>query len=289
MRGHDIIEQAADRWGPEAEHNGRAGACDGAGLLSGRVALVSGVGPNLGRAAALALARAGARLVIAARKQSSLDRLAEEVSSTGAEVLAVPGDTTSPEDRARLVRAIAERFGALDVVVNNAFAEEDWATFEGFDLARWQRPFEVNLFATLGLDQELLGLLKVGSGSSVITVNTLSTRVVNPVLGGYASSKRALMTAVQVMAKELGEHGVRFNCVAPGHMKGEALEQYFAYLGARRGVDPSVVEGEIAALTALGRIPTADEVAGAIVFLASDLARAITGQTLDVNAGRHMH
>ena len=267
----------------------RPEAPSGETLLDGRVALVSGVGPNLGRAAALRLAGAGADLVVTARRSEPLEVLAGEIEDLGRLCLAVPVDVTRPEDRHRLAGEVVREFGRLDVVVNNAFAEEDWSTFTEFDLDRWRQPFDVNVFGTLGLTQELLGLLRASPAASVVCVNTLSTRIVNPVLGGYASSKAALMTAVQVMAAELGPDGIRVNCIAPGHMMGDALWGYFEYLGASRGVSPGVIEGEISAQCALGRIPTGAEVAGAIVFLASDLARMITGETLDVNAGRYMH
>jgi NAD(P)-dependent dehydrogenase (short-subunit alcohol dehydrogenase family) len=110
--------------------------------------------------------------------------------------------------------------------------------------------------------------------------------MVNPVLGGYAASKRSLTSAAQAMARELGPHAIRVNCVAPGHIWGRSLQHYFEFLAERRGITPQAVYDEIAATTALNHIATSEEIARVVLFFASDLSRVITGQTLDVNCGR---
>jgi NAD(P)-dependent dehydrogenase (short-subunit alcohol dehydrogenase family) len=117
----------------------------------------------------------------------------------------------------------------------------------------------------------------------------MSVRVIEPRFGGYAASKAALMSAVQTMAKELGAHRIRVNSVVPGYIWGPALEGYFAQLAKQQGTTPDAVYAEIAARTALNHIPDSDEIADAVVFFASDLSRAITGQALDVNGGHYFH
>src|SRR5262249_48774857 len=122
-----------------------------------------------------------------------------------------------------------------------------------------------------------------------VMVNSMSLRIIEPRFGGYAASKGALMTAAQTMAKELGADRIRVNSVVPGYIWGPNLERWVAQLAAQRGTTPEAVYAEIAARTAVNHIPTAAEVADAVVFFASDLARAITGQALDVNAGHFFH
>ena len=257
-------------------------------LLEGQVAVVSGIGPGMGRDISLTLAGAGADLVLAARSKPALASVASEVQALGRRVAFVQADVTDPASCA-VVAAAATRLGGASVLVNNAFAEEDWHTFEGFDPERWRLPFDVNVHGTLQLTQVLTPQLIDSGRGSVVTISTLSTRVINPVLGGYSASKRALETACRVVAKELGPKGVRVNCVAPGHIWGKSLETYFAFLAAQRGVTPQDVYDEIAARTALNKIPTSEEISRAVLFFASDLSRVITGQTLDVNCGRTLH
>ena len=254
-------------------------------LLEGRVAVVSGIGPGMGRDISLALARAGADLVLGARTESALEAVGEEVEALGRRARCVPTDITDADQCRRLLDA-ARGLGGVDVLVNNAFAEEDWHRFDGFDVDRWRLPFEVNVFGTLQLSQAAVPHMKAGGGGSIIMITTLSIKMVNPVLGGYAASKRSLTSAAQAMARELGPHAIRVNCVAPGHIWGRSLEQYFEFLAARRGVTAQAVYDEIAAGSALNHIATSEEIARVVLFFASDLSRVITGQTLDVNCGR---
>jgi NAD(P)-dependent dehydrogenase (short-subunit alcohol dehydrogenase family) len=122
-------------------------------------------------------------------------------------------------------------------------------------------------------------------GGSIVMVGSQAARRPAARRGPYAASKAALLVASQVLAVELGPLGVRVNTVVPGPIWGEALERHYAGVAERRGVAPSEVLDEVVADVALRRIASADEVAAAVVFLASDQASAITGQTLDVNCG----
>jgi NAD(P)-dependent dehydrogenase (short-subunit alcohol dehydrogenase family) len=255
-------------------------------LLAGRVAIVSGVGPGLGRAIALALARAGADVGLGARRAAPLERVAADIEELGRRSCAVPTDVTDPDQCRRLADTVASELGRLDALVNNAFAEEDWhEPFDGFDPARWRAPMAVNCLGSLTLTQAVLPHLR-GRGGAVVMISTLSVKNPIPLLAGYAASKRALTDASRVLAEELGPDNIRVNCVAPGHIAGPVLDEYFAWNAERRHVTPEAVEAEIAALNALPRIATPEEIADTVVFLASDLARGVTGQSLDVNCGR---
>jgi NAD(P)-dependent dehydrogenase (short-subunit alcohol dehydrogenase family) len=116
-------------------------------------------------------------------------------------------------------------------------------------------------------------------------INSMVIRDVIPSMASYAASKAALMAATLGLARELGPHGIRVNAVVPGYIWGASLEGWFRHQAKQRGVDPSVVYDEVAKGIALGRIPTSEEIAGAVVFFASDLSRVVTGQALDVNGG----
>ena len=266
---------------------------DTAGLLDGRVAVVSGIGPGMGRAIALELARAGADVALAARRESSMAPVAEEIAALGRRAVTVPTDITDDAACRELAESAAAELGGIDVLVNNAFAEEDWHDpFDGFDPERWRQPIDVNVFGTLTLTQACLPHLRKAVGehgdASVVMITTLSVRNPIPLLAGYAASKRALTTASQVLAKELGPSKVRVNCVAPGHIRGRSLDEYFEWIAEQRGVTPDDVADEIAAMNPLQHLASPEEIAPAVLFFASPLSRVITGQTLDVNCGRTM-
>jgi NAD(P)-dependent dehydrogenase (short-subunit alcohol dehydrogenase family) len=258
-----------------------------AGLLDGRVAIVSGVGPGMGRSIALTLARAGADVALAARRPEPLTAVAAEVEALGQRAAVIPTDIGQADHCRRLADETAKRLGRIDILVNNAFTEEDWHDpFDGFDPERWKQPTAVNLFGSLGLSQAVVPHLRSAGGGSVIMITTLSVKNPVPMLAGYAASKRALTTAAQAMARELGPHGIRVNCVAPGHIRGASLDEYFAWIAERRHVDPAAVADEIASMNALPHLASPDEISGAVLFFASDLSRMVTGQALDVNCGR---
>ena len=258
-------------------------------LLKGRVAIVSGIGPGMGRDVSLALAREGADLAIAARTQASLDSVAEEIAALGRRVVTVPTDIANPEACKRLADVAAGELGRVDVLVNNAFLSAPYELFENVKLDDWRKIFDVNLFGSLALSQAVVPYMKQQGGGSIIMVNTMSLRIIEPRFGGYAASKAALMTAAQTMAKELGSYKIRVNSIVPGYIWGQSLERYFEGLAKQRGITPKAVYDEIAARTSLGHIPTSEEIAGTVVFFASDLSRVVTGQALDVNCGHHFH
>ena len=176
----------------------------------------------MGRAIALELARAGAAVVLAARRESSWEPVVEEVTERGGTAIGCNTDIADPAACARLAGMAASELGRVDVLVNNAFAEEDWHDpFDGFDVARWREPIDVNVFGTLTLTQACaFHICKAAGGGSIVMITTLSVRNPIPLLAGYAASKSALTTAARVLAAELGPAGIRVNCVAPGHIRG---------------------------------------------------------------------
>ena len=260
-------------------------AAASAGLLAGKVCVVSGVGPGLGRQAARALAAHGADLVLGARRQTTLDEVLAEVSALGARALAVPTDITDPEACARLMAAGVEQFGGIDVLVNNAFRFDAFQAFEEVDLAIWRKIMDTNLFGSLQMTRAALPAMRARGGGSVVMVASMVTRQPQPAQGGYAISKGALLTATRVLAYELGPSKVRVNAVVPGWMAGPSVDIYVEMTSTGRGVPAQVVIDELNARVPLGRIPSDQDVAGSIVYLASDLSSAMTGQALDTNGG----
>jgi NAD(P)-dependent dehydrogenase (short-subunit alcohol dehydrogenase family) len=254
-------------------------------LLEGRVCVVSGAGPGLGRQVALAAARHGADVVLAARRQAVLDQLAGEVKELGRRVLSVPTDMTDARQCTQLAERTMETFGRVDALVNNAYTEDVFQTFRRVDLDEWRRLTEVNLFGPLQVTKAFVAPMTEQGGGSIVFVNSMIVRKPLPQEGGYAVSKGGLLIAARVLAKELGRFGIRVNSVLPGWMWGPQVELYVRMTAERRGVPEDDVVAEITRDIPIGHVPTDAEVAGSVVFLASDLAAAVTGQALDANGG----
>jgi NAD(P)-dependent dehydrogenase (short-subunit alcohol dehydrogenase family) len=258
-------------------------------LLKDKVAVVSGVGPGLGRSAALAFAREGAAVGLAARTDATLQGVADEIEALGGRAVPVATDITDVDDCRRAVATTVEELGGLDVLVNSAFRPSSFEPFETGDLAQWREVYDVNVFGSLQLTQAAVPYLKSRGGGSIVFVNTMETRKVRHGSGDYGSSKGALLVAAQVLAKELGPYQIRVNSVVPGWIWGPNVQMYVEWQATERGVTTDEIVAEITQNIPLGSIPPSDDVANAIVFFASDLSRCITGQTLDVNGGEWFH
>jgi NAD(P)-dependent dehydrogenase (short-subunit alcohol dehydrogenase family) len=180
-------------------------------LLKDRVAIVSGIGPGMGRDIALAGAREGADVVLAARGPDTLEAVAAEVRQAGRRALSVPTDIAKPADCRRLADAAQEEFGRVDILVNNAFKGGLEPHTADANLDDWRAIFEVNVFGSLQLSQAVIPALKRAGGGSIIFINSMSMRIIEPKFGGYAASKGALMIAAQTMARELGRDKIDVN------------------------------------------------------------------------------
>jgi NAD(P)-dependent dehydrogenase (short-subunit alcohol dehydrogenase family) len=257
-------------------------------LLAGQVVVVSGLGPGLGRAIALRSARAGADVVLAARTAGRLADVATEVSALGRRALAVPADITDEAAAGRLAGAALAEFGRVDTLVHNALAIPPMTSLADADLDAIRAAVETNVIAALRLTRLLTPAL-AERGGSVVMISSAVLRHSRLTFGGYKLAKSAQLALARSLATELGPQGIRVNSVAPGWIWADVLKWYFGHLAEQRGVPAEQVYTETAAATDLRRLPEPDEVADAVVFLASSMASAITGQCLDVNCGEFHH
>jgi dehydrogenase/reductase SDR family protein 4 len=244
--------------------------------LDGRVALVSGGSRGIGRALALGLATAGARVAVTSRTAAACSEVAAAISAAGGEALACPGHAEREEDVTRAVDAVMERWGRLDVLVNNAATNRDPGPLLESDPYGFERTVAVNLRAPLVHAREAVRAWMGANGGSIINVASTAGLAPSPPLGTYAATKAALINATRTLARELGGRGVRVNAIAPG-----VIETDFAapLLG-----DPELAR-RIAGSTALGRVGRAEDVVGAAVWLASEASAYVTGAVLVVDGG----
>lgn len=258
------------------------------GVLENGVVVVAGVGPGLGRSIAVQCAKAGADVVLAARTESRLADVADEIKQLGRRTLQVGTDINSEQSAQHLVDATLAEFGRLDALVNNAFAIPPLGELAGVDFDQVRAGFETNVLGALRLTRLFVPALAESRGN-VVMINSSVLRHSSLPYGAYKMAKSALLALAQALATELGPQGIRVNSVAPGYIWAETLQGYFGYLAKKRGVDAQVVYDETAANMDLRRLPDPDAIADAVVFMASSMARDISGHCLDVNCGEFHH
>ncbi|WP_231982787.1 SDR family oxidoreductase [Nocardia sp. 852002-20019_SCH5090214] len=255
-------------------------------LLEGKVVVLSGVGPGLGRALGAEAARMGADLVLVSRTERRLEKMAEVVRSRGRKALVVPTDITDEEQRRALVdRALAE-FGRVDCLINNAFAIPPMEPITGIELDALRTANETNVFAPLRLSTLFADALAATRGS-IIMLNSCVSFDSEPIYAGYKLSKGTLAHLASSLATELGPRGIRVNSVAPSYIYEDVNKAYFDWLAAQDGVTHEEIYRRKAEPTDLKRLASPEEVARAALFLATDLASAVTGQILTVDCGEY--
>lgn len=257
-------------------------------LLKDKVVVVAGVGPGLGRSIAVQCAKAGADVVLAARTESRLAEVADEIRHLGRRTLQVGTDINSEQSAQHLLDATLTEFGRADSLVNNAFAIPPLGNLATVDFEQVRAGFETNVLGALRLTRLFVSALAESIGN-VVMINSSVLRHSSLPYGAYKMAKSALLALAQALATELGPQGIRVNSVAPGYIWADTLQGYFAYLANKRGVDAQVVYDETAANMDLRRLPDPDAIADAVVFLASSMARDISGHCLDVNCGEFHH
>ncbi len=255
-------------------------------LLEGHAAVVTGIGPGIGRSVALTLAREGADVALGARTEQTLKEVANEIEALGRRAVWHATNIADNEQCLGLAKTAVDAFGKIDVVVQNAFMHGPFGGAVDSDPEDWRKVYKVNVMGTLQLVQACLP--HMGEGGSVIVTNSMASRTSTPLESAYAASKAAMLSLVRTFAQEVGPRGIRVNSVLPGWVNGQSLDFYFEWLANERGVTPKDIHDEIANETAMKKLVVPDDIAGAIVFLASPLSNGITGITLDVNAGHFM-
>lgn len=258
-------------------------------LLEQKVAIVSGIGPGLGRATALKLASAGADVVLAARTESRLAEVAEEVRARGVRALEVPTDLMRPEDCDSLVSRAVEEFGRVDILVNNAFSMPPFAALADYRLDKIRSSFEVNLFAPLRLSQAVIPHMRTQGGGSIVMIGSVVLRKQPENYGPYKMAKHALLGMTRSLAAENGPDGIRCNMVAPGYIGAAVVDLVAQMDAASTGKEAEACKQAILDTLMLRRAPEPDEIADAVLFFASGMSRSITAQCLDVTSGEFAH
>jgi 3-oxoacyl-[acyl-carrier protein] reductase len=247
--------------------------------LKGKVVMITGASKGLGRAMASAFAAEGARLSICARGADALADAEKELKSAGADVLAQPLDATDSSATSRWVAATAERFGGVDVLINNAGGANP-QPFAALDEKAWQAAFDQNFFSAVSLARFCAAEMRKRGSGAIINISSIYGREAGGPIS-YNTSKAALISLTKMLARELGPHHIRVNAIAPGSIiyPGGVWEGLFKQ-------NPAFEKDFLAHEFPCGRLGHPDEVAFAAVMLASPRASWITGASLPVDGAQ---
>ncbi|MFC4906345.1 SDR family oxidoreductase [Actinomadura gamaensis] len=258
-------------------------------MLDGKIAVITGAGPGLGWTLAVLMAREGADVAVAARSADTLEAIAGAVRAEGREALPVPTDVSDPDQVRRLADTVVERFGRVDVLVNAAFPGSHRRNVLDMDdayLEQWRKAVEIAAYGTLLACRHFAPHMVAAGAGSIVNLTSMSSRAGYAGRSDYAAGKAAVHLLSHCLADELGPSGVRVNCVAPGWIASDVLDDWMRARAEAEHTTFEAIRARDTAAMALRRIATEEDVARAVVFLASDQAAATTGATLDVNGGQ---
>src|SRR5579864_1836572 len=255
-------------------------------MLADDVAIVTGGGRGIGRAIARRFALEGVSVVIAARTEVQLVSVAKEIEDAGGQVAIVVGDVSSENDAERIVRAAREKFGHVNILVNNAGIYGPVKPIEEISVTEWDSVIASHLRGAFLMTRAALPELYLQGRGAVLNISSIAAREAFPWGAAYATAKTGLLGLTRTTAAEGAKRGVRANAILPGPVAETEMSQELGRkLAERAGRDGGEMFKEFLSGILQGRPQTADEIAAAAAFLVSDQASAITGQALSVDGG----
>jgi len=242
--------------------------------IDGRVAMVTGAGRGIGRASALALAEAGADVVVAARRQADLEAVVETIRGLGRRGLAVPCDVNAGDQLDALLERTLATFGRLDVLVNNAGGTPPTPVLQLSDEA-FEQAFHFNVTSAMHLSRRAIPAMLEGDGGAIVNISSALSHMVESGFAAYGTAKAALSHLTRLLACELAPR-IRVNALAVGATATDALSPF---------LQAGDLQQKMEALTPLGRLGTPEDIACAVLYLASPAAAWVTGKIFEVDGG----
>jgi meso-butanediol dehydrogenase / (S,S)-butanediol dehydrogenase / diacetyl reductase len=247
-------------------------------LLKGKTAIVTGGGRGIGRAIARKLAGEGAAVLVASRSSKELEAVAAEIQQAGGRAKAVAADVSKQAECEKIVRAARDAFGAIDILVNNAGILGPVAPVEGTTTQQWDDVLAINLTSAFLMSRLVVAEMYERKSGTIVNISSVAAKAAYPMNSAYAAAKAGLLGLTRTLAAEGARKGVRVNAICPGPVTDTNMWQDLA--GQLGPMSAHVTEGILQ-----GRLQTTEEIAAAALFLVSDQASAITGQTLNADGG----
>jgi NAD(P)-dependent dehydrogenase (short-subunit alcohol dehydrogenase family) len=244
--------------------------------LEGKSVIVTGAGSGIGRACAVAMAREGATVAVVGRRRELLEEVAREIGDTA---LVCVGDVRSLEDIQRVVRQAAEKFGGVNVLLNNAGVLYG-GTAESLTEEQWDRTFDINVKAVWHMSREVLPWMRKANGGAIINISSVLGLIGARHRVAYAASKGAVTMMTKSMAMDHAQENIRVNCICPGIVETDMVQEFIS-----SAANPEEARRVREALHPMGRFGQPEDIAGMAVFLASDEAKWITGAAMPVDGG----
>jgi NAD(P)-dependent dehydrogenase (short-subunit alcohol dehydrogenase family) len=244
--------------------------------LTDKVAIVSGGSRGIGRSIALALAEAGAQVVVASRKQEGVDAVVRDITGSGGTAAGVVAHVGDEEAVATLVEKTVELFGGVDIVVNNAGTNPHFGPLVTATTSLWDKIMDVNVRGAFFVCRQVVPIMQERGGGKIVNVASVAGVRPQPAMGIYSISKAGLIMLTKAFAQELGPFNIQVNAVAPGVIK----TRFSSILWQT----PSIAEA-IEKHTPLGRLGEVDDIVGAALYLASPLSDFVTGTVLVIDGG----
>jgi NAD(P)-dependent dehydrogenase (short-subunit alcohol dehydrogenase family) len=259
-------------------------------VLKDKVAIITGGGYGIGKEIALAYARAGAKIMIAARSLKPMQETVEALTKLGAAAEFVETDVSKEAHCAKMAEATRKAFGGrIDILVNNAGISGPTKRITDMSLAEWQETIDIDLTGTWLATRAVLPTMDTQRAGHILNISSGAGRRGYPMRSPYAAAKWAMIGLTQTVAGEWGARGIRCNCICPGAIEGERIERVMRARADALKVPYEQVRAQFLSQSAMNRMATEAEVARVSLFLVSDAAAGMTGQTLNVDAGSIMN
>ena len=255
--------------------------------LEGKTAIVTGGGRGIGEAIALALAAEGCSVLVAGRTAAHLERVAGQIQASGRDSLAVVCDVADPQSVEALFRAARERWEQLDILVNNA-GQSHSELLVRLSLETWKRVLDINLTGTFLCSQAALRWMLPRKRGRIINIASTAARIGFRYAGAYAAAKHGVIGLTRTMALETATSGVTVNAVCPGWVATDMIQRAVETINAKTGMAPDQALEILANESPQKRVIQPEEIASAVVWLASDAAQGVTGQAINVSGGQVM-
>jgi meso-butanediol dehydrogenase/(S,S)-butanediol dehydrogenase/diacetyl reductase len=256
--------------------------------LDGKVAIVTGGAKGIGRGIVEALARHGASVVVADLDTTEGERVAAAAGRDGARAIAVSLDVTSWEDNRRVVADTIDELGRVDILVNNAGVSKS-IPFVGLDEAEWDRVFDVNVKGVFLATRAVVPHMIERRSGKIVNLASMVGKEAIPLFVHYSASKFAVIGLTQGLAKELAEYDINVNAVCPGVVRTPLWEPLLDQLSATKGISRDAAFAEFVEGIPLGRPQEPSDIGEVVAFLASEKARNMTGQGINVTGGMQLH